>query len=956
MAKPNGDNQDKSIENAVQQFVHTQSHGQEPDIDEFVKQYPELENQLRQRLLNLNKIDDLFDSLVQADEDDFEGTAISDNLVGQKLRDFEIIKVIGRGGMGVVYLAHDTRLKRSVAVKSIPAALADDSTARMRFKREAELLASLNHPNIAVIHDIIEQKEDTGYLVLEYVPGQTLAQRIAHKPLKLQEALSIGRQIAEAVAAAHEKSIVHRDLKPGNIKLTPEGRVKVLDFGLAKPAGDQDKSKDSVVTQAGSIIGTPAYMSPEQIRGGSTDSRTDIWSFGCIMYEMLTGKRPFEGKTVSDTIAHTLELQPDWDALPSNTPTKIRTLLKRCLDKNPDQRLGDITNAATEISETLNKPALAPILSVMQRKIAMIIGAVIIIVLSCFAIRFILNNQGVPSSKEIRLAVLPFENLGPFEEEYFASGVTDAITARLAGLHGLAVISRQSAFQYKNSDKRAQEIGKALGVDYILEGTIQRERPSDPNSTIRIIPQLIRTNDDTHVWSNIFDNDMSKIFQVQSDVAEQIAQALDITLLEPERQTLAYTPTGNTQAYEYYLRGKEYIYRGYSTENNLRTAIQMYEKAIELDPEFALAYAELSRAHVRMYWHRHDHSDERLTMAERALNKALELNPDHPEVRFAFGHYYFHGHMDYNSALEQFEIALKSQPNNSELMHLIGSVQRRQGKFELALYNKQNRACELDPLSSPFAESTGETFMLLRRYTEAERYLKRAISLAPDELSPYVWNSWIYILREGRTDKAWAVLDQAQGKVPAQAFESNLPGLKFILYHVFDGNYQGALDSLSSYSLEAINSQFLFVPKAQLYAQIYGLMGNQQLEKEYYESARNILEAKIREQMDDARFHSSLGIAYAGLDRKEEAIREGKLGVQLLPISRDAWRGLYREKDLAQIYVMVDEYDLAIEKLEYLLSIPGEMSIPLLKLDPAWEPLREYPHFKELVEQDKNKK
>jgi serine/threonine protein kinase len=360
MTEFNGDNRDESIEEAVQKFVHELSEGHAPEIDEFVKQYPGLEQQLRKRIRNLHKIDTLFESLFQADKSDFKDVQTGHKLIGRKIGSFDIVKVIGSGAMGVVYLANDTKLDRSVAIKTIPDKLAQDSAARMRFQREAKILASLNHPNIAVIHDIIEPEQDTGYLVLEYVPGQTLAQRIAHKPLKLQEALSIGRQIAEAVAAAHEKGIVHRDLKPGNIKLTPEGRVKVLDFGLAKPKSEKDAGQDITVTQVGSIIGTPAYMSPEQIRGGSTNSRNDIWSFGCILYEMLTGKRPFEGKTVSDTVAHTLERQPDWQALPKQIPANIKLLIRRCLEKDPRRRLQHMGDAALEIDETLNLPAIAP--------------------------------------------------------------------------------------------------------------------------------------------------------------------------------------------------------------------------------------------------------------------------------------------------------------------------------------------------------------------------------------------------------------------------------------------------------------------------------------------------------------------------------------------------------------------------------------------------------------------
>ncbi|MHC4537390.1 MAG: serine/threonine-protein kinase, partial [Planctomycetota bacterium] len=265
MVESNENNQEGILEEAVQRFVDAQLRGQQLDIGEYVRQYPDLEHHLRRRLQNLERIGALFTRLIQVDESDFADTATGHDLVGQKIGSFEIVEMIGRGGMGVVFLARDTKLDRPVAIKSMPPELLGNSTARMRFKREAKLLASLNHPNIAVIHDIIEQ-DDSGYLVLEYIRGQTLTERIAQKPLKLQEALSIGRQIAEAISAAHEKGVVHRDLKPGNIKITPEGRAKVLDFGLAK-ATVTEGSSEVTETQPGHIIGTPAYMSPEQARG-----------------------------------------------------------------------------------------------------------------------------------------------------------------------------------------------------------------------------------------------------------------------------------------------------------------------------------------------------------------------------------------------------------------------------------------------------------------------------------------------------------------------------------------------------------------------------------------------------------------------------------------------------------------------------------------------------------------
>ena len=950
MATPNDNNREHSFNEAVRQFVEAQLSGYEPDIEEFVSKYPEFEHQIRQKIKEFQKVDSLFDTLVQADESDFEDTATGCDLVGQKIGGFEIVEMIGRGGMGVVYLARDTKLDRSVAVKSMPAELQASSTAQARFQREAKLLASLNHPNIAVIHEIIEQEEGASYLVLEYVPGQTLTQRIAHKPLKLEQALSIGQQVAEAMSAAHDKGVIHRDLKPGNIKITPDGRVKVLDFGLAKASASEAITEETTVTQPGHVMGTPAYMSPEQARGKPTDKRSDIWSFGSLMYEMLTGHLPFEGETATEILARIIEREPDWEMLPQETPENIRVLLCRCLEKDPRRRLRDIGDAGIEISETLSKPAAAPLVTTAAklRRMAMIIGAAIIVVLSGVTVWFISKQQAQTPSKEKVLVVLPFENLGPVEDEYFADGITDAITARLAVIRGLGVISRQSAMQYKDRKRNTQQIAKELGVDYILEGTIQRERPSDPTSRVRIIPQLIRASDDMQVWAQTYDDDMSEVFRLQSELAERVAQALDITLLEPERRALKSRLTENIEAYEYYLLGNEYYHRS-GLESDFRIAIRMYEKAVELDPTLALAYAQLSMVHSRMYWHVFDRSKERLALAKQAVDKAFQLNPGLPEAHMALGFYYYWDHLDYDHALEQFAIARKSQPNNTSLLSGIGWVQRRQGKFEQALANLK-RACELDPLSHGLSETVGQTFMLLRKYPEAKRYYDRAILLRFDVPHAYLRKAQSHLLWEGRTEKARAVLEEALENIkPADTAE--IVEL-LVTIDMYDGNYQGALDRLSLKS-EDFDKFGRFTPNALLRAQIYGYMNKDELAKKYYEEARRILESKIAEQPEDVRFHSSLGIAYAGLGRKEDAIREGKLAVEMLPVSKEALVGVIRVGDLARIYVMVGEYDAAIDQLEFLLSRPGELSIPLLRLDPAWDPLRDHPRFKKLVDAGK---
>ena len=340
---------------------------------------------------------------------------------GSRIGPFRIERELGRGGVGVVYLAHDTKLDRSVAIKSLPPEVTDNPKALSRFTREARVLASLNHPNIATIYDELEEADGLSYLVLEYVPGQTLAERVAKGQLKLEEALTIALQIAEAVAAAHEHDVIHRDLKPGNIKITPDDKVKVLDFGLAKVVGGKAADMQSTVTEPGRIIGTPAYMSREQARGKPIDKRSDIWSFGCVLYEMLTGRVPFEGKTTSDTLAGILEREPDWQALPQATTTNIKVLVRRCLEKKPQRRLQHIGDAIIEIHETLNLPAFVPPVSVssaavtrhakQRRVIPVAVACLILTAVASSLITWILNREHLLPGNVSRVSIqLPSAN------------------------------------------------------------------------------------------------------------------------------------------------------------------------------------------------------------------------------------------------------------------------------------------------------------------------------------------------------------------------------------------------------------------------------------------------------------------------------------------------------------------------------------------------------------------
>jgi serine/threonine-protein kinase len=732
MAAQGNDNQATLVEEALTRFVDEWLQGRRPDVDEFVQHYPQCEAQLKVRLQDLEEIDCLFDSLVQADENEFAATAPGHDLTGRKIGSLEIVELIGRGGMGVVYLARDTKLKRSVAIKSMPAELRADSTARTRFRREAELLASLNHPNIGAIYDIVEEEDHSGHLVLEYVPGDTLARRIARKPLKLEEALSIAQQVAEAVSAAHNKGVIHRDLKPGNIKITPEGRVKVLDFGLAKASATEGRSGETTVTQPGRVMGTPAYMSPEQARGKSTDHRTDIWSFGCIMYEMLTGNVPFEGETATDTVARILEREPDWQALPQETPANIRTLLPRCLEKDPDRRLRDIGDAAIEIGETLTQPAAAtadrparPVRTLWRwaMAIGLVAGAVVVVGLNVGRWREQLLGGAGPGRIQ-SLAVLPLQNLtGDPEQDYFADGMTDALIADLGKIGALQVRSRTSIMQYKDVKKPLSEIARELNVDAVVEGSVLRV-----GQQVRITAQLIHAPTDTHIWVDSYERDLRDILTLFSEIARTIASEIEITLTPDQEARLAARRPINPATYEAYLKGMFHLNK--MTPEGTGKGLAYLHQAIENDPADPLAYGGLALGYAASA-HGPGSSPDALARTEEAALKALDLDDNLAEAHAALAHLKLYRDWDWEAAEQAFQRALQLNPGLTLTRSHYSWYLLLFGRTEEALA-EMRRVQELDPLTPLWSAYLGTQYLWEGQYEEAIEEIRKSLELDPD--------------------------------------------------------------------------------------------------------------------------------------------------------------------------------------------------------------------------------
>jgi serine/threonine protein kinase/Tfp pilus assembly protein PilF len=864
-------------------------------------------------------------------------------MIDQIILHYKILEKLGEGGMGVVYLAEDTKLERKVAIKFLPRYIAGNSEERERFKIEAKAAASLNHPNIATIHAIEESGDDT-FIVMEYIDGIELKDKIKSGPIPTKETLNIAIQLAEGLEAAHKKVIVHRDIKSQNIMITNDDKVKIMDFGLAKVRGGTQ------LTKLGSTVGTAAYMSPEQSRGEEVDHRSDIWSFGVVLYEMLTGKQPFKGDYEQAVIYSILNEEPESNEYISEG---MKYILEKALAKNKADRYQSASEILSDLNDFKNESFSKSPLKVSKsrsthkKKKWIVPTAVVSLLVILTAVYFLFSNKSEETiiNEKKMIAVLPFENLGPSENEYFADGLTEEITSKLSGISGLGVIARQSAIQYKKTTKSIQQIGKELGVSYILQGTVRWENVAG-DEHVRVTPQLIDVNDGTQVWSQASEKILSSSFKLQSEISESVVQALDIKLELSEKQTLNTDITTNADAYNFYLRGITYYQKSFN-ESDYRIAEEMLQKAIELDPNFSRAYAALSYVHSSIYWEYFDHTESRVKKAKYNAEKSLEIEPGLIEGHIALGWYHYLCELDYENAIAEFQYVLKFQPNNTDALSGIGLVNRRQGNFRKA-FNYLKKALDINPRDQLTISNIATTLILLREYKESEQYVQMMLNLAPDWRESYTTKSELYLLWSGDAETAISVLKQAdQQNVQVETgWDIFAPTITYIA----NSENEKALEFLKNIKRNICDYQFFYIPKSLLLAEIYGLKNNRKLELAYYDSARVLLESKLKEFPDDARMHSSLGITYAGLGEKDKAIEEGKRGVELLPISKEAWNGYYREVDRAKIYTMVGEYDLAIDKLDYLLSIPGELSVPYIKIDPVWKPLFNNTRFQKVLE------
>jgi serine/threonine protein kinase/tetratricopeptide (TPR) repeat protein len=870
------------------------------------------------------------------------------DLTGKRIHQYKIIEKSGGGGMGVVYKAKDEKLDRIVALKFLPLQFLTDEEAEKRFMSEAKSASSLDHPNICTIYDINKTEDGQLFIAMAFYEGETLKKKINRGALQFDEAVNIAVQIGAGLERAHRNGIVHRDIKPANIMITKFGEVKIVDFGLAKSKMSQG------ITKFGSTVGTAAYMSPEQTRGETVDQRSDIWALGVIIYEMLTGKTPFKGEYEQAIIYSILNDElPEVDGIPK----EMNEIIRKSTAKNPDNRYSSINEMYSDLlilkgdsgSRTAQTRTITEKTDRSPLKKWIWSGVALIIVL-IVAAWFYFNNSGTvqvqPDNTRKMIVVLPFENLGNQDENYFADGVTEEITSKLASIGNIGVISRKSAEKMAGSNKSNKEIGKELGVDYILSGTIRWAKQGDKKSKVRITPQLTRVSDNTITWSDSYDKVLNDIFSVQNDIAQKVVDQLGGSLLANQVQKNA--PTENLDAYDYYLRGLSYETRGNYSKPDIENSINLYKKALELDPDFALAYSHLSRGQASMYWFFYDRSEKNVNDAYKNAQKAFQIDPALAETHLALGYYYYWCKLEYDRAIKEFSRAKEIQPNNAEAYFGLGVVYRRMGNFDLSIQNML-KCVTLDPLSNEYSRNLGETYGLVKDFNNTVKYYKRVIDFSPDMSLPKAELAQSYIYLKGDLKTAEKIMSEIKDDNYLDVM-LNLP----VYIHILERNYDKASKELISYVRPFESGQFRYTPKTQMLGLIYKYKNEPELSKSYFDSSRIQLEKMLKKIPQDERLHSSLGITYAGLGFKEKAVYEGKKGIELLPLEKEAYRGFYRQWDLAIIYTLNGDYNSALKQIDFLLSIPGRFSVSLLKLDPLYDPLRNLQGYKAIVQKYSN--
>jgi serine/threonine protein kinase len=869
---------------------------------------------------------------------------------------------LGRGAMGVTYRATDTSLQRKVALKIIKIDIAARSAdARERFMREARAAAGLRYENIATIHQFGMRLETGQYFyAMELIEGETLEERVHRAgPFDARTTIEIARQVTSALTAAEKHGLVHRDLKPANLMLvSPEAGasdvnsnkklvVKIIDFGLAKAIHTETDLKSLTHDR---FVGTPAFASPEQFEHAALDVRSDIYSLGETLWFALTGKTPFAGRSVEEIHrAQRTNVLPIEQLKTAHVPARLRLLLESMLALEPASRPG-----THELAARLQRCS-PEALSVRRTRAALAAAALVVLSTSTLFVfqRLWIQNEPLNSALEKSIAVLPFENRSEEKANaYFADGIQDEILTRLSKIADLKVISRTSTQQYQSKPHNLGEIAKQLGVANIVEGSVQKVA-----NQVRVNVQLINAQTDFHLWAETYDRKLTDIFGVESEIAKGIAESLQAKLTGREEQALAVKPTNNSEAYDAYLRGLafEARHRISFSWDLLWKATGFYERAVQLDPNFAIAWARLSRENALLYFSRgdqHGTPEARRDAAKRALDNAQKLAPNSPETLLALGFYQFHALSDYGAAKTTFARVSKMSPGSSEVPLALALITQREGHWDESVAHFE-QALALDPRNMELLTEAAWTYTMLRQFPTALKLDDRALDITPNDPDVKASKASIY-QAQGNLQQAAGLLSEIPGQKPFEViFATKITQLRL------ERNYGEAIRLL-----QARLTQFPFASERekafyQLHlASMQRLAGDLAGAKLTAEQARTTYEQLHGDQPDKSGWAAGLSLAYAVMGEEDSALKLAERAIVLLPRAKDAMGGPGFEENLALIQTIFGKNDHAISTLTQLLQTPytyffraAPITPALLRLDPIWDPLRSDPAFQKLCEE-----
>jgi serine/threonine-protein kinase len=650
-------------------------------------------------------------------------------MVGQTISHYKILAKLGGGGMGVVYKAEDIKLKRPVALKFLPLGLTRDDEAKERFVHEAQAASALDHPNICTIYEIDETTEgqaDDGqlFIAMAYYEGETLKKKIERGPLPIDQALDFATQISQGLARAHEAGITHRDIKPANVMVTNRGEVKIVGFGLAKLAG---RTK---LTKSGTTLGTVAYMSPEQAQGAEVDHRTDIWSLGVVLYEMLTGQLPFQAEYEQAVIYGIVNLEPEpVTKRRSEVPVALEQIVKKTLAKKLDERYQQMDELLTDLralkSGTVER---RPSRITSPRRMSAYVYrglAALVVLLGVIGIYFWKTTE--VEAKQVAIAVLPLKSIAEVpDQDWFTEGMTDALITDLAKIGGMRVISRSSSMQYKGTNKPIPEIARALHVDYVIDGSVLKV-----GNQIRISAQLINAPKDEHLWADSYEREISNILALQGEIAQVIANQVRVKLTPQEQKRLSSSHPVNPDAQEAYLKGLFYLHQ--LTQEGVKKSLEYFQQAISKDPNYALPYAGLSEAYsLSGIGFRNETSpDAVLSQAREAAFKALRIDSTLSDVHTALGEISLFFDHNWREAEERLQKAIQLNPSNAAAHRWYALYLSAMARHEEAIAASK-RAYQLDPLSPLTGEFVGLTYYFARLYDQAIKEYQNLLELHPN--------------------------------------------------------------------------------------------------------------------------------------------------------------------------------------------------------------------------------